>query len=201
MAELKTQAEHNLQYLPSGALWQSEQVQSLFVGFNMELVRLKNTAQILFGQTFPSQATTYLSMHEADYGLPKKCNHNHQHSGSTQNRKEYLLTTIRTRGGQKITDYKKIAKDMGYGDVTIKEFDPFVCGLSQCGSSNTCGAPSQRHHWQINVPNRKISYFRCGQSECGAEHLGKVETADDLICAISLAQPTQTKPKVTYQGG
>lgn len=95
--------------------------------------------------------------------------------------------------------------------LTIEEFRPFTCGLSECSlGQNADGVfltsyaitdvVAFRDYWRVNVSGPRVTWFVCGLSECGRDPLAKISRAVDLECILNRLKPAHTDLIFAYEG-
>lgn len=120
---------------------------------------------------------------EAFAGLPDPCAVGL--ATTLQTRHADLVSKLTRPGGQTPAFYIALAATMGY-TIQIVNYRPFVCGLSQCGVNQLMDYGHQvRDYWSIKVLGPRVTYFRCGESECGIDPITKIDVATDLECRIN----------------
>jgi len=165
-------------------------------GLADELSRIDNRTADLLDEADPRTTNEMFGDWESTYGLPDKCMAD---NSTPQERRLALLAKVRARGGQSPAYFKRVAADLGYGDVVaIKEHRPFTCGKSKCGHT-VGGTAIDRHNWKVEISGPRVTKFRCGVSRCGHK-LGKISRAEDLECMLNRLKPAHTKLTIGYTG-
>lgn len=190
---------HTLQgLLPQGQAWTRDPGAVLTTVLDVmasELARVDTRAAALIEESDPRTVEEMLEAWETAYGLPDPC------SGTPDTiaeRRLVLTEKVTRRGGQSIAYYLGIAEGLGYEGTEIKEYRPFICGLSACGDELS-GGPDVRFYWKVSVPGPRLSYFRAGISRCG-EKLLSVARAIDLECVLTRLKPAHTTLIFSYEG-
>ena len=187
-----------LALLPTGPVWPrggDSVLARLMAGFGAGLARVHGAALDLEGESDPRAAGDLLEEWEAAAGLPDDCTETL--ADTLQERRDSVvsrLTDVADLSRQAIID---LATVLGYA-ITIEEFVPFTCGLSQCGDPLN-GAATVRFNWKVEVPDPRVTFFRTGESRIG-DSLGQIDRADDLECALKRLAPAHTTLIFSYTG-
>lgn len=184
--------------LPQGAAWPRDEesaLTALLGALADELARLHNRAEELFNEADPRVTLEMLTDWERATGLPDSCT---GAADTIQERREFLVQRLTSRGGQSIAYFREVATAIGYDNVTIEEYSPFECGASECGDPLN-GSSSVRYEWRVLVPGPRVTDFQCGESECG-DPLGDIDKAADLECLLTRLKPAQSSLIFAYQG-
>lgn len=155
------------------------------------------------GQLFPGGPDGLLSDWERAWGLPDPC----FPDATTIAERQHMLVLIMTMlGGQSRAFFKSVAEWVGY-TIEIKEFAPFMCGISQVGDTRTpppdapredqnfrwyIGPPEQRFYWEVNVGQVGLTWFRAASGQAGVDPHLKFGIPDDLICLLDRWKPAHT---------
>lgn len=185
--------------LPPGRLWAGLRgdplLQSLLLGLGDEFARTEASADELLDECDPRTTVELLPDWEAFAGLPDKC----AGAGTTiQERQDALTQRLTAIGSLDFDFYQSVATKLGY-QVTLRDFKPFRCGVSQVGTDELNPVES-RFHWDVNVPGPRITHFRCGQSQVGTDPLTKISRATDLECMFKRLKATGSVLTFTYSG-
>lgn len=154
----------------------------------------------------PRTTIEMLAEWEADHGLPDSCTGG---NGSIQERQATLVQKIISTGGQSRPYFTALAAALGY-DIEITEFKPFVCGYSFCGvgilhdthgytETGITDDAALRFNWRVKVLGPRVTFFRCGLSECGRDPMAKISRADDLECILYRLKPAHTNLIFAYE--
>jgi uncharacterized protein YmfQ (DUF2313 family) len=189
------------------------------------------TAQFLILEAFPPDANALLDDWERVLGLPDPCV---QSVLTVAERRVAIREKLARRPGSLDRAYYiGIARRLGYHidgpapsdlqaelgftvgalpQVTIREFSPFMAGVSRCGATLMpgsqdaprwqIGSHAQRFFWRVRVPGQRLTWFRCGQDggRAGRDTHLRIRRADDLECAIRRLAPAHTVLIFNYQG-
>lgn len=196
--------------LPSGQAWNREPDSNLTVTLSImasEFSKIHSRADDLINEADPRSTSEMLEDWESVAGLPDTCT---GAEDTIQERRHALTNKITSQGGQSRAYFLGIAENLGY-DITIEEFRPFVCGLSECGLGQlsegqfitTYGITDQediRFNWKVAVLGPRVTWFQCGASECGKDPLAKISFAADLECVFRQKAPAHTNLIFSYEG-
>ncbi|WP_026601697.1 YmfQ family protein [Methylomonas sp. 11b] len=177
--------ESILAHLPHGKLWDDLRlpgsgVYEILAAVAEEYARLDARADQLRNELDPRYTNELLADWEAYADLPDPCAAGI--NTTLQERRLALVSKLTFTGGQSRAFYLALATAMGYS-ITITEYQPFVCGISQCGIDQLWSyGHAIRHHWSVTVLGPRVTYFRCGESECGIDPITKWVEATDLEC-------------------
>ncbi|MGD9638392.1 MAG: YmfQ family protein [Alphaproteobacteria bacterium] len=189
-------AEQSL--LPSGSAWNTESsstLTKLLTALAETWVRIHNKFCRIRDEADPRNTLELLEDWETFCGLPDKCSS--AVSTTLQERRKALVNHLTARGSQSISFFKNIVKTLEYS-ADIKEYRPFIAGISKCGDVLE-GAPNNRHHWRVTINEPRLTSFRCGASQIG-DKLGKITYASDLECVLDRLKPAQTVLHFEYKG-
>jgi len=154
-------------------------------------------ADLLFIETDPRYASDLLPDWETAFGLPDPCV---QRPQTLEERRLALVTKLTTEGGQSRPFFIAMAAALGYA-ITIREYSPFMAGLSRAGSSNwSVGSPGIRFYWVVTVTGARLSWFRGGQGHAGIDPLCRISRAEDLECRLRRFKPGHTELIFNYTG-
>lgn len=198
--------------LPLGLAWPRQpdlKRDELLEAEAVELSRVDTRVADLLREADPRQALETLGDWERVAGLPDSCVV--ATSITIQERRQRLVQKLTSTGGQSIGYFADIAENMGY-PVEIKEFRPFVCGLSECGlveEESPAGSTlvfgltdllTIRYYWAVEVLEPRVTWFRVSASELGKDPFAKIDIAADLECVINKLKPAHTNLVFSYEG-
>ena len=190
---------HHLQtLLPPGQAWNMQENSNLTKTLKIiaeELAKIHCRSDRLIEEADPRTTLEMLDEWENVAGLPDPCT---GPAETLQERRLRLVQKITGSGGQSKSFYIAVAEFIGY-DITITEYRPFIAGISQVGVHVLNGGHDVRYHWQVSVPDPRITYFRTGLSTAG-EKLLSVARALDLECILNRLKPAHTNLIFNYQG-
>jgi uncharacterized protein YmfQ (DUF2313 family) len=179
--------------LPTGAAWPRDP-ESPLLQFVAGLAQIwgdvdGRAADLLERETDPRLTSEMLSDWEAAFGLPDDCM---GPATTIEERRTRLMARMTMLGGQSRAFFIALAAALGY-TITIDEFSPVLCGVSECGSDAwCCGAPETRFYWVVNVYDVPVWWFRGGVGECGKDHHAEWAAIIDLECLIRRYKPAHT---------
>jgi uncharacterized protein YmfQ (DUF2313 family) len=166
------------------------------------------SADLLFVESDPRKTVELLPEWETAFGLPDPCA---PEPGTVGERQAALVTQMTMIGGQSRNFFIGVGARIGYTITEIREWSPFMVGVSQVGDTRKTGtageqfrweigAPEMRFYWSIRVGATKLTWFRCGAGECGVDHHLEFATADDLECLFQRYKPAHTEVLFDYTG-
>jgi uncharacterized protein YmfQ (DUF2313 family) len=160
-------------------------------------------ADLLERESDPRQTIEILPEWEKAWGLPDPC----FPSATTIAERQLMLVLFMTwMGGQSRQYFKDVAEWVGY-TIEIKEFAPFMCGVSQVGDTRMpppaspitdqnfrwyIGPPEQRFVWTVNVGQVGLTWFRAASGQAGVDHHLEFSIPDELICLLTRWKPAHT---------
>ncbi len=185
------------QLLPQGWAWPDDPgavLQRLLAGFGGALSRTHDRALALLREAHPETALELLPEWEREVGEPDDC------AGPAQGlqlRRQRVVQKLTARGGQSRQFYVELAASLGY-EIEIREYRPFVCGLSQAALDVLAGTAEVRFVWSVFVLGPRVTWFRAGASQAGLDPLARIDRAEDLECMLQRAAPAHTLLIVGY---
>ncbi|PZQ44869.1 MAG: phage tail protein [Micavibrio aeruginosavorus] len=196
--------------LPQGQAWNREKgsvLTSVLGVIASEFVESYNRALALLNEIDPRSSLEMLSDWEAVAGLPDLCTGT---DNTFQERRRAAHHKITNIGGQDPDYFISVANDLGY-DIEITEYRPFTCGYSECGRGISSVGNKHvmtgitddntiRFFWKVKVIGPRVTFFQCGQSECGRDPLAKISRANDLECLFRRYKPSHTELIFAYEG-
>ena len=186
-----------LALLPPGAAWprDPESIMARVLAAAADgLARIDGRGDDLLAEADPRATLEMLGDWERVAGLPDDCAVGI--STTLQERRAALTERLTSVGGQSRAYMLSIAAALGYDDVTLTEYRPFVAGLDRCGDRLN-GGHEVRHVWRINVLRGRVTYFRAGVAQAG-DRLGDIDIAEDLECRLRQVAPVHTTLVVSY---
>lgn len=194
--------QYLLSLLPSGNIAKDAASNNalIFGLIAAELSRIDGRAADLMTEADPRTTVELFEEWEAFAGLPDPCALPDQTLQERRNRLEQKLVS---KGGQTRAYYEEIAAHLGY-DITITEFRPFECGISECIDVDpelhiSITHPEDRFIWRVNVHGDRATWFRCGESECGVDPMLKLTRATDLECIFNQQKQAHTQVQFLYE--
>lgn len=184
--------------LPQGRAWprQSDAVlTSMLYVIASELVNTESRANLLIEESDPRTTFDMLVDWEDMAGLPDNCS---EAANTLEERYAALLQKLTNTGGQSIAFFQAVAESLGYVDIEIEEFRPFLAGVNRCGDL-LGGGHEVRYYWRVRVPDARLTYFRAGLGRAG-DTLMKISKAVDLECIFNRLKPAHTELIFSYEG-
>ena len=158
---------------------------------------------LLERESDPRKTIELLPDWEKAWGLPDPC----FPSATTIGERQKMLVLFMTwLGGQSRAYFKKVAEFVGY-TIEIKEFAPFMCGISRVGDTRTpppdspvtdqnfrwyIGMPEQRFYWEVSVGQVGLIWFRASAGQAGVDHHLEFSVPTELICLLDRWKPAHT---------
>jgi uncharacterized protein YmfQ (DUF2313 family) len=209
--------------LPLGEIW-SRAVGTLLVRTMRALAGVvarwaERVGRFLIYEAFPPSSYDLLPDWERVLGLPEPCVTAPQ---TLDERRQAVLEKLQRRpGAQSRAYYTNIARRLGYhvdepsahalplelpaevgriDQITIREFRPFMFGVSRFGNPTWRFAPPRmRFVWIVTVPGVRLSWFRFGRSRLGQDPHLKINRAEDLECILHKLKPAHTNLFFNYE--
>ena len=165
-------------------------------------------ALLLTIESDPRATVMLLPDWERAWGLPDPCL---AEPLTIADRQSTLVNKMTMLGAQSRAYMIEQAAREGY-TITIKEFAPFMCGVSRCGDTYNLnpdqdgsprwqiGPPEMRFYWTTGVGTARLSWFRCASGQCGVDPMLRIGIATDLDCLLTRIKPAQTEIVFDYSG-
>jgi len=156
-------------------------------------------ADLLARESDPRQTIELLPDWERAWGLPDPC----LPSATTIAERQRMLVLIMTYlGGRSRAYFEGVMEWLGY-TIQIKEFAPFMAGVSQCGDTRNMfdntgqfrwyiGPPELRFYCSIEVGQVGLTWFRAGSGQAGVDHHLEFSVPQELQCLLDRWKPAQT---------
>lgn len=153
-------------------------------------------ADLLEQESDPRKTVELLTDWERNWGLPEEC----FPSGSTmEERRAILMMKMTLLGGQSREFFYYIADLFGYS-ITIKEYSPFMAGISQAGDTRDAtgqyrweiGPPEMRYCWSINAGTEVLYWFRAALGEAGVDPHLTIQKSGTVECIFEMWKPAHT---------
>jgi uncharacterized protein YmfQ (DUF2313 family) len=154
-------------------------------------------ADLLERESDPRFTIELLPDWERAWGLPDPC----LPSATTIGERQRMLVMVMTwLGGQSRTYFEKVMEWLGF-TVTIKEFAPFMAGVSQVGDTRPSphenfrwyiGPPEMRFYWSAEVGSVGLVWFRAGSGQAGVDHHLEFRVPQELLCLLNRWKPAHT---------
>ena len=157
-------------------------------------------ADLLERESDPRFTIELLPDWERAWGLPDPC----LPSATTIGERQRMLVMMMTwQGGQSRAYFEKLMAWLGY-TVTIKEFAPFMAGVSQAGDTRPNGDPTQNYRWYIGPVEQRfywsaevgtvgLIWFRAGSGQAGVDHHLEFRVPEELQCLLNRWKPAHTE--------
>jgi uncharacterized protein YmfQ (DUF2313 family) len=103
-------------------------------------------------------------------------------------------------GGQSRDYFERVMAWLGY-TIEIKEFAPFMAGVSNAGDTRPeptqnfrwyIGPPEQRFAWSVEAGSMGLIWFRCASGQAGVDHHLEFRQPDELQCLLNRWKPAHT---------
>lgn len=157
-------------------------------------------ADLLERESDPRLTVELLSDWERNWGLPDEC---FPDATTIEERRNMLLLKMTLLGGQSRAFFKNVAKWIGHGDINIREYSPYTCGISRCGDTSDeddgvnmrweLGPPEIRFYWTINKTEAGLIWLRAGSGIVGVDPHLRISTPLDLDCLFRRWKPSHTE--------
>jgi len=201
--------------LPLGWVWprQTGTVQYRIVRGLMGVVGrwAEKVARFLIIEAFPPTADLMLPDWERVLGLPEPCL---PVTGDTlAERQTKVREKLQRRPGAQDRDtFVALAAKLGYA-ITITEYIPAECALTQCGatwidadpyfiSGAGVGTPAIRFLWSVTVSGPRLTWFSVGAfgGQAALDPHLRIARAEDLECILNRFKPGHTHLIFNYTG-
>lgn len=163
---------------------------------------------LLERESDPRKTIELLPDWEKAWGLPDPC---FPKATTIGERQRMLVLYMTWMGGQSRAYFTWLMEWLGF-TVNIKEFAPFMAGISQVGDTrqtkkdeagNTVvdtnanfrwyiGPPEMRFYWSVQVGTPSITWFRASSGQAGVDPHCRVGIPDDLQCLLDRWRPAHT---------
>lgn len=200
--------------LPSGAAWPRDR-DSALMGYIAGQAAIwgrlvdSRAADLLEVESDPRLTTSLLEEWERAFGLPDPCA---AETPTLEDRRRALLNRMTSEGGQSRAFFIGVAASLGYA-ITIREFSPFMCGVSRVGDTRPTGTEGEQYAWEIGPIEMRfcwlisfgaprLTWFRLGRGggQVGVDPHLRIALATDLECLIRRWKPAHTEVIFSYAG-
>lgn len=164
-------------------------------------------AKLLVVESDPRQTVDLLPDWERNWGLPDPCL---DEVLSIGDRQIALVTKMTLIGGSSRQFFIDLAATLGYTINFIREYSPYVTGISKCGDVRDengfprwqLGPGELRFWWNIHIGATRLTWFRTGAGggQCGIDPLLRIALATDLECLFRRYKPAHTNIIFDYAG-
>jgi uncharacterized protein YmfQ (DUF2313 family) len=164
-------------------------------------------ADLLETESDPRTTVELLPDWERNWGLPDPC---FPQPSSIEERQKLLVMIMTMLGGQSRQWFQFVSEWTGH-EVSIKEWSPFMAGLSECGDTRFeyddtgdfrwyIGAEENRFYWSASSETAVIEWFRAGAdySESGKHHHCEIYTESPVDCLLQRWRPAHTQLVFDY---
>jgi uncharacterized protein YmfQ (DUF2313 family) len=196
-----------LSLLPQGYAW-PRHIGSLLVQVCWGLCEYwgfvdSRAADLLERESDPRKTIELLPDWERAWGLPDPC---FPSATTIAERQQMLVMKMTWLGGQSRAYFENVMAWLGF-TITIKEFAPFMAGISQVGDTRTpppdspiedqnfrwyIGPPEQRFVWTINYGQIGLAWFRAASGQAGVDHHLEFKVPTELQCLLDRWKPAHT---------
>lgn len=196
---------------PTGPAWPQDE-QTVFQRVIRALAQIfgyvdERAGVLLQVESDPRSTFELLEEWERAFGLPDECV---AEPLSIEDRRKALLNRMTSEGGQSRAFFISVAAALGY-TITIREYSPFMAGISQAGDTREddvpglpyrweVGDPNMRFYWTVDVGATRLSWFRAGSGQAGIDPHLRIGLATDLECVFRRWKPAQTEVVFNYAG-
>lgn len=199
-------AQSLLALLPQGPAW-SRDISSTLVKVCTGLAGIfgfvdSRAADLLERESDPRKTMELLPDWERNWGLPEEC----FPGGSTvEERRATLMLKMTLLGGQSREFFYYVADLFNYS-ITIKEYSPFMAGISQVGDTRDStgqyrweiGPPEMRFCWSIHAGTETLYWFRAGSGQAGVDPHLTIQLSGTVECIFELWKPAHTEIVFDY---
>ncbi len=162
-------------------------------------------ADLLERESDPRITFELLPDWERAWGLPDPC---FPDATTLGERQAMLVLKMTLLGGQSRAFFQWVGEWLGYGEIRIEEYAPFMAGVSQAGDTRDqygdfrwyIGPPEMRFYWTIHMAQTRLIWFRSAAGEAGVDHHLEFGLATDLECLFQRWKPAHTQIVLDYSG-
>jgi uncharacterized protein YmfQ (DUF2313 family) len=199
--------------LPQGIAWPREP-ESVLMRVMRGLAQIfgfvdARAADLLETESDPRKTIELLPDWERAWGLPDPC---YRQAQTIDQRHALLMLKMTLLGAQSREFFIWAAAWLGY-EITITEFAPFMCGVSQAGDTRGMvswndkpgqhpdhmyeyrwyiGPPEMRFYWIVHIINAPLTWFRSAAGQAGVDPHLRIGYALDLECLLNRWKPAHT---------
>lgn len=191
-----------LDLLPQGQAWPRHEFSTLVQAINGVAQYWGfvdgRAADLLERESDPRQTIELLPDWERAWGLPDEC---FPSATTIGERQKMLVMKMTWMGGQSRAYFTKLMEWLGY-KVTIKEYAPFMAGVSRAGDTRPTpsdhyrwyiGKPEMRFAWTVQAGTMGLVWFRAGKGQAGVDHHLEFRPPEELQCLLERWKPAHTK--------
>jgi uncharacterized protein YmfQ (DUF2313 family) len=162
-------------------------------------------ADLLERESDPQQTVELLPEWERAFGLPEECFPEAQTIGERQ---KMLVTKMTWQGGQSRQYFIDLMAWLGFR-VVIKEWSPFMAGISRCGDTRPTDDPNEVYRWYIGAPENRfvwtaqvgydsLIWFRASAGQAGVDHHLEFRNPLAVECLLMRWKPAHTWLRFLY---
>jgi uncharacterized protein YmfQ (DUF2313 family) len=194
-------AQAFLQLLPRGQAWPRDEASTLVLACTGLALYWgfvdSRAADLLERESDPRYTLELLPDWERAWGLPDEC---FPSATTIGERQKMLVMKMTWMGGQSRAYFTDLMAWLGY-KVTIKEFAPFMAGISRAGDTRPTptdnfrwyiGPPEMRFAWSVEAGTVGLVWFRAGAGQAGVDHHLEFRIPDELQCLLNRWKPAHT---------
>jgi uncharacterized protein YmfQ (DUF2313 family) len=189
--------------LPTGPAWPRE-VDSTLMALVGGLSQIwgnpvdSRAADLLERESDPRITMELLPDWERAFGLPDEC---FPPTLTVGERQAMLVLKMTWLGAQSREYFIELMAWLGYS-VTIKEFAPFMAGVSNVGDTRPhpdenfrwyIGPPEMRFYWTVSVDTPSLVWFRASSGQAGVDHHLEFREPTELLCLLERWKPAHTQ--------
>jgi uncharacterized protein YmfQ (DUF2313 family) len=154
-------------------------------------------ADLLLRESDPQQTVELLPEWETAFGLPDECFPETQTIGERQ---KMLVQKMTWQGGQSRQYFIDVMAWLGF-TIIIREWSPFMAGVSRCGDTTPPGEDTYRWHigppegrfvWAVQVGYQGLVWFRAAAGQAGVDPHLKFLNPLAVECLLMRWKPAQT---------
>jgi len=144
---------------------------------------------------------------ERAFGLPDLC---FPTAGNVDERRRMLVLHMTWLGAQSRQYFIDLMAWLGYGNIEIEEFSPFMAGISQVGDTRPeprhnfrwyIGPAEQRFVWTVSFGHLGVVWFRAAAGQAGVDTHVKFVVPDEVQCLLERWKPAHTDVQVDLTPG
>jgi uncharacterized protein YmfQ (DUF2313 family) len=166
---------------------------------------------LLERESDPRMTVELLPDWERAWGLPDPCFTTPQ---TIADRQKMLVLKMTWLGAQSRRYFIDVMAMIGY-HISIREFAPFMAGISRCGDTRAedvfaggdgshyrwqIGPQDLRFYWSIRVGMAQLTWFRASRGQSGVDPHLRIGIATDAQCLLDRWKPAHTEIVLDYSG-
>lgn len=202
-----------LRLLPQGIAWPKE-VSNVLYKVVRGLAKIwgyvdGRAGDLLERESDPRKTIEILDWWERAWGLPDPC---FPAATTIGERQRMLVLYMTWLGGQSRKYFTELMAWLGF-TIEIKEWAPFMCGVSRCGDTRPTtidgsgrtivdttkqfrwyiGPAEQRFAWSANIGSVSVVWFRAASGQAGVDPHLRMGIPEDLQCLLNRWKPAHTE--------